>query len=116
MSFDPTKPVQTRDGRKARILTTNLKATSYTLAAAVICFGEEECIYTLLPNGRIDNAAESRMDLINIPEKTIRFVNVYPGNGSNTLEEAKRVANVNSTGTLEVTIVDGKLIDVIVHQ
>jgi len=26
MSFDPTKPVQTRDGRKARILYTDIKS------------------------------------------------------------------------------------------
>ena len=116
MSFDPTKPVQTRDGRKARILATDLIVTSYTLVGAIICSDGEERIYTFLPNGRTNNVDESRTDLINIPEKTVRFVNTYPDQGYESLEVAKANSTPERRATVELTYADGKLIDVIVHS
>ena len=77
--FDPTKPVQTRDGRKARIVCTNARIErGYPIAALVETEegGEEVRNYT--KSGLwIEGARLGKSDLINIPEVAIRYVNIY---------------------------------------
>ena len=74
MTFDPTKPVQTRDGRKARILCTDLKGLrGDTIAAAVICPNRDEIAISYHPNGRYlhQSGLDHDWDLVNIPEEKI---------------------------------------------
>lgn len=68
MAFDPKKPVQTRDGFKARIICKNLKG-NYPIAAAVTDMKGVETVDSYTKNGNqyIDNDY-SKYDLINIPE------------------------------------------------
>lgn len=64
--FDPTKPVQTRDGRKARIICTDRKGE----LPIVALIGDDEArlmFYTSM--GLFFENDVSRNDLINIPEK-----------------------------------------------
>lgn len=68
-SFDPTKPVQTRDGHKARILCTD-RATDSGLSIVALVMsrnGTQETVVTLEADGRFHNFRQSNNDLVNIP-------------------------------------------------
>lgn len=74
MEFDPTKPVQTRDGRPARVLGTDLETVSgETIVAAIKSFNGD-AISTFFANGRLLSEGEHRSDLVNIPEKHVRWL------------------------------------------
>lgn len=85
--FDPTKPVQTRDGRKARIVCVDVKTSSrfpYPILALITNPSGEESTAYFTDEGcaskRFD--AEERLDsrdLINIPvkHKRVFWVNFY---------------------------------------
>lgn len=69
MTFDPTKPVQTRRGLPARIICTNRKGVFSIIA--LIMQGREEDVSSHLANGQFScgsNGIDDR-DLINVPEK-----------------------------------------------
>ena len=66
MSFDPTKPVQTRDGRKALILANDLNG-DFPLLGVIIQKGLKcQCSWT--EQGRSFLLDESRNDLVNVPD------------------------------------------------
>lgn len=81
--FDPTKPVQTRDGRKARILATDFKTNSgrSIVAAIVIHSNDHEMAGLRYPDGRVSSVEGKTADgdLINVPEVTTKIANVYRG-------------------------------------
>jgi hypothetical protein len=69
-TFDPNKPVQTRNGRKARILCTDLKSCSNEPIVAIIDIGEGyEEVMRFKADGRFLQRGVSNIDLINIPDK-----------------------------------------------
>lgn len=94
--FDPTKPVQTRDGRKAVIHTTEGMSENFPLVGEVICDGNETAPRTWTRKGAYtDNIHwESPFDLINVPEKIklTGWVNVYDG-GYFTLHQTRKSAD-----------------------
>jgi hypothetical protein len=68
--FDPTLPVQTRDGRKARILATDIKSVSgYSIIAVVTQDSDMEIVSTHTPTGHINSCPGNRGDLINTPQR-----------------------------------------------
>lgn len=75
--FDPKKPVQTRDGRKARIVCTDRKTnTQYTVLALIQNVGtDNESAYGYTADGSAGAGLEQGRDLVNIPNK--RYVNLY---------------------------------------
>lgn len=76
--FDPTKPVQTRDGRKARILATDLKDPNYPILAAVTLPRtglERPIVYTSEGKWSLSRNCFSESDLINIPEE--KYLNLW---------------------------------------
>lgn len=76
MAFDPTKPVQTRDGRAARILTTDLKSADYSIVAAYLDGNGRELVNTFTANGSYwSDDRENPMDLVNVPERFKFYVN-----------------------------------------
>lgn len=79
MTFEPTKPVQTRDGRKARVICTNLHWYDGRGRPIVylIMNGAGEAICTCDKDGR--STGYPADDLINIPEKrrVVGWVNIY---------------------------------------
>lgn len=87
--FDPTKPVQTRDGRKARIIPCSdikLNLTGEIGFIAIVADCEE---YASVHH--IDGRSVSLIpcnDLINIPTKREGWVNVYPPRYGNSKEIA----------------------------
>ena len=73
--FDPTKPVQTRDGQPARIICTDRKGAYPIVALISYTYGEDCCGYGR--DGRFADGNQCHRDLINIPEKIEGWVNVY---------------------------------------
>ena len=78
-NFDPTKPVQTRDGRAARIICTNRKMARATIDALVTQADGSEFLEGFGDTGGVHNSAyRSANDLVNIPEKRFGWMNIYP--------------------------------------
>lgn len=80
--FDPTKPVQTRDGKPARIIATNRRSQggSYPIIALITHSTGSEEIALFTEQGLYNyGGLPSSTDLINVPEKRTyeRWVNVY---------------------------------------
>lgn len=89
MKFDPTKPVQTRDGLPARILAADLKGR-YPIVA-VIGEGSNESVYCFAASGEYPGSQLGYKDLVNIPEKRIyeRWVNTYPSGREETYQSRR---------------------------
>jgi hypothetical protein len=82
--FDPTKPVQTRDGRKARIVCTDSRASDMPIIALAEMGGwapHLEYAFGCYADGRVSKDRDDDLDLVNIPEKVTGYVNVYRSNG-----------------------------------
>lgn len=88
-SFDPKKTVQTRDGRRARILCTDRTyrdRNDYIVALIQDSNGESLYIYQhdgVLPG----EFRSSHCDLVNIPTKFIRYMVVFPNKNHHTNKE-----------------------------
>ncbi len=67
MSLDLSKPVQTRDGRKVRILCTDAKSAYPVIGLIEDCGHEVQGTWTA--GGRNHRAFETDYDLINAPTK-----------------------------------------------
>lgn len=123
MTFDPTKPVQTRNGKKARILATNRISNEFPIVALVTESPDREAVRVFSSEGRYVDKFDSGLDLVNIPERTELFVNVYnKGQGRAhigavyRLLEAARAASIypdyDHKGTIRLVYEDDKLISV----
>lgn len=118
--FDPTKPVQTRDGRPVRILCTDVKSQRFPIVAAVLDSNGFERVITYATDGRELIRTETELDLMNIPEETTEWVNYYEDIQSpsvwKTCEEADVFAAHYREALFKVTKVDGKVTKVEVVQ
>lgn len=78
--IDFKKPVQTRAGRKARILATDILG-EYPIVAVYREGSGDEHVIRYLPDGRYSKSMTSPYDLVNAPEKRIfeAWVNIYSG-------------------------------------
>jgi hypothetical protein len=100
--FDPTKPVQTRDGRKARIVDTNYKdILGHGQIVAIISEPSGyETLVVYCDDGQMYEDRNAVRNLVNVPEKRGFWVNFYSDwNRLATLhpsrEEADAHAGVN---------------------
>ena len=73
------KPVCTRDGRKARIICTDLKANNYPIVATVLGADGIEFPHTYTLDGIYSKGEESGFDLMMLPEKKEGWVNIVRG-------------------------------------
>jgi hypothetical protein len=76
-AFDPTRPVQTRDGRKARIVCVDALGAQPIVALVEGDKYETEGRHYMDGFYQHDRVPSLR-DLINIPQKREGWVNVYP--------------------------------------
>lgn len=77
MSLDFTKPVQTRDGRKVRILATDFKH-GYPIVGVVQQGNGDESLVTWTLNGDIDvTLSVNPYDLVQAPEWVSTYIGVY---------------------------------------
>jgi hypothetical protein len=96
MTFDPNKPVQTRDGRPARIVCTD-KKSEHPIVALIIEKDGFEAVRSYLENGSYDGVTkDGRLDLINVPEKIVRYLNAYPS-GESYSYKSRKEADVGAT-------------------
>lgn len=109
--FDPTKPVQTRDGRPARIICCDRKHHNNHIVALVSGRDGAEQVYKYPASGLIYEVYTGRQhndDLINVPTKVVRvsFHNVYSetiGTPWDSLESANNSSIRNRIGVLKMT-------------
>jgi hypothetical protein len=113
MTFDPKKPVQTRDGRKARIICSDRKTNSdFSIVVLITHEDDTERAATRRANGSLDPNIESPFDIINIPVETVRYVNYYDDRQTcytySSLSAANQASYAESrTGQVRVTSVNG---------
>lgn len=79
MTFDPTKPVQTRDGRPARILCVDAKISKTApIVALVDRPGEDgELLDFYDADGRASCSISGGNDLVNVPQTVGRWIHLY---------------------------------------
>lgn len=80
--FDPTKPVQLRDGSPARIIAVDVKHRSYPIVAVYTSANGEEFCESFTSEGKFyRDGREDNMDLVNVPEVPVvvatTYTNVY---------------------------------------
>lgn len=112
MSLDLTKPMQTRDGRKARIVCTDRVADDYTLVALVVSKLGNEMPEVYLPSGTKWRGMDCPDDLVNVKTKKSGWINVYPpsfsdrdsmvGNIYHTEQEAINGSAYDRIDTVEI--------------
>lgn len=77
MALDLTKPVQTRDGRKVRVICTDVVpshgnfSSGHTVVALIHKDEGGEVVYTFFPNGRIYSDYEMPFDLVQAPDPLV---------------------------------------------
>ena len=99
MTFDPTKPVQTRDGRKARIVSDKVSRGGYKYIAIISEESGDEWSGTFISDGSYYASGDAcHRDLINVPEKREMWVNVYEGCDILVRHESRDSADSNATG------------------
>lgn len=110
--FDITKPVQTVDGRPARIICTDRKGNDAPIVA-LVRDGKVECThYYCAP--RIDRYlitvyGDEKANLVNVPEEVTGYVNIYPdGPPYSSRAEADSVAGSNRIACVKVTFREGQ--------
>ena len=74
---NPSRKVVTRDGRKARIVSTNMRCANYPIVALVERCDNTEEINTYTENGEFEVSNLSKYDLFFAPEKHEGWVNIY---------------------------------------
>jgi hypothetical protein len=74
--IDFKKPIQTRDGRAVTILSTEGRG----LYTAIGYIGDCSSLETWTPMGRVSlTGGQQDTDLINVPGKCVRYLNLYEG-------------------------------------
>ncbi len=80
MPLDFNHPVQTRDGRPARIICTDCKSAYPVIALVDLSRDGTEAILTYTPDGLLVEGREGNpADLVNTPERLTGWVNIYDG-------------------------------------
>lgn len=118
MTLDLTKPVQTRDGRKARILATDINC-EWPIAAVIKMKGDSdhEIVKSYRIHGRIFDCCESFDDLVNAPERVSRWFNIYPKDAyPRDREEANRIAYRDQIAMIEIVYDGDNVVDIIKHD
>ncbi len=74
--IDWTKPIQTRDGRTARVLATDIEDRRPVVVAVISKFSLAEVVTCRYLNGKITSASGGRpqhTDIINVPAKLMSY-------------------------------------------
>lgn len=117
--IDWSKPVRTRDGRAVRVLCTDCESPSgYPVLALVKISHGYERVHSYTLEGKYrKTGSDSPYDLVNVPEVTNLWVNVYPNdvNGHTSKKEADYWAEDGRVALLRLLIADGVLIDMTIE-
>lgn len=110
--FDYTKPARTKEGREARFIG-KIENKTYPLVFAVKDFDGIEVADTYTLDGGYNHTGiKTCDDLENIPEKHVRYINVYSLDNTfvvkRTREEADEDADEDRTACIRVEFEDGQ--------
>lgn len=107
MTFDPTKPCTTRDGRKAEVLRV-LK--NGDIVAVVTESDGREWSATWRGDGTFYSfVVEGRTDLVNTPVKHVRYVNLYLNrSGYKSRDSADIAAGDDRVACVRVEFTEGQ--------
>lgn len=115
--LDLTKPVQTRQGSKVTILKTDVRHPKFPIIA-VVDEGEHQHSISYTAEGKYYTSYHaSSYDLVNVPEVTTQYCNLYSLMNS-TFHGEKRLADANQSkvqdriACLKFTKTDGVITDV----
>ena len=75
--FDPNKPCRTRNGLSVRILTEQVEGDKPLICVLSTEAGKPWGVRLYPMDGRVLGTEEHARDLVNLPEKVVRWVNVY---------------------------------------
>lgn len=114
--LDINKPVQTRDGRKARIICKDRINTDFSVVVLVDFEGSEVVLaYNHLGESQITEKHSGDLDLINVPEKHVRYINLNEGDvvgGTyKTKEDADEWARDHRVSRIRVELKEGQYDD-----
>lgn len=116
--FDPTKPVQTRDGKKARIICSDLKGRDCSIVGLYTIKSGKEQVRYYQEDGTAPGDIFPNLDLVNVPERKIRYVNLETqqtmnNNSVKSIDAVSRSKDYKcaSYSTVKLTFEDGKLVD-----
>lgn len=113
--IDWTKPVQTRDGRKARVICTDMRGGVGQLTVVVLIEHQDgEYVVTTRANGWFW-AGGMACEIVNVPERTELWTNMYENGTARcylSRSIADRVAGDDRIGVIRITLEDGKPIAV----
>jgi hypothetical protein len=112
--FDPTKPVQRRDGKSARIIATD--AICYAPIIALITSDDGgEFVQFHFHDGEFAGKAPDTYDLVNIPQKISGWINIYSNSSPtysiylhNTREQADSSAYGGRIACIHVEFEEGE--------
>lgn len=120
--FDPTKPVQTRDGRKARIVATDVRRSNSVDQLMILALiTSPDTVYEYEGYRHQDGTyphVKPHLDLVNIPVKSSTWQNVYEigavASMHDSRERAKAARSIGKTclGLLRRDYIDGILVDI----
>lgn len=77
--FDPTKPVQTTNGWKARIICVDRNKRLPIVALVTDPTTGEEELYAYAASGKYSHYNSSHLTLVNVPERETWYATVYYG-------------------------------------
>lgn len=101
--FDPIKPVQTRDGRQARIICLDYNGHQPIIALVQDGPGGRDLLHYFSANGQFytESERQDRFDLVNVPEEHTRevWINFY-SDGEVVAVPTKWRADVASNGRI----------------
>lgn len=99
-TFDPTKPVQTRDGRRARLGVDRARrrdGSEYAVAFVELPSGGEDCYAVNPKTGKHGSGYPGPHatidDLVNVVEPHVRWVNYYDSTSPTAYHESRRDAD-----------------------
>ena len=108
---NPSRKVVTRDGRNARIISTDMNSKNYPIVALVkLSDNPTEDVWTYTKDGEFEVEQSTTYDLFFAPEKHEGWINIYE-EGSNrylegciyiTKEEAKRMRGYGYITTIKI--------------
>jgi hypothetical protein len=120
MTFDPQKPVMTRDGRKARIICTDASGAK-TIIALIKDSGGDEIPMRYYSDGRyFYDEQQSSSCLINVSETKSYWANVYPEALGSLQLHKENCSAMNGarerTSILEIRMCGGTHVETIQHE
>lgn len=101
--IDWTKPVQTRDGRKVRVLCTDMKQRTSPVAGLITSSDGEEYQQSWGADGLLAPRCKGAADLINVPEKRVVWVNMCK-DGVSGCFTSRGLANLGAYSSREACV------------